>query len=52
MIYKLITASSLEEFRKFCDSVMEAGYRPHGSISVCMGPNGNYTRYTQAFTYE
>lgn len=52
MIYRAVTSTSIEDFNIRCNSVLEAGFVPIGSISVTLGPGGNYTRYTQAFTYE
>ena len=50
MIYKVITSNVLQDFRYLCDGVIEAGYRPHGSLSVI--DRGSFLIYTQAFTYE
>lgn len=52
MRYKAVTATSIEEFNQICNYIIAAGYKPIGAVAVCLGPGGNYTRYTQAFIYE
>ena len=52
MRYKAVTATSIEEFNQICNYAIASGYRPIGTVAMCLGPGGNYTRYTQAFIYE
>jgi hypothetical protein len=52
MKYKAVTATSIEEFNQVCNYAIEAGFIPVGTVAMCLGPGGNYTRYTQAFIYE
>ena len=52
MMYKAITSQNIEEFNVRCNEILAKGYMPIGGVSVILGPNANYTRYTQAFINE
>ena len=52
--YKAVSSNSIDEFNRQCNSVIQAGFLPLGSISTCYfsGAYSSFHQFTQAFTYE